>query len=231
VFYTARLYELGVRACAELAAGAPGDARVGNEQAAIADALLDRLDRLIAQLGGTTPPRVLAARAGTAAERARIGGSGDPERWAQARRGWDACGDRYQVAYSRWHEAEALLAQDGDRGEAAMHIRDAHTVAGELEARPLLDELRSLARRARIELVDAAGLTEESNATLPGSDLTQRELEVLALLADGMTNREIAGELFISHKTASAHVSHVLAKLGVANRVAAAATARHLGVG
>jgi DNA-binding NarL/FixJ family response regulator len=45
-----------------------------------------------------------------------------------------------------------------------------------------------------------------------------------------MTNREIAGKLFISHKTASAHVSHILAKLGARNRAAAAASARHLGV-
>jgi len=53
---------------------------------------------------------------------------------------------------------------------------------------------------------------------------------VLALLAAGMTNREIAAELFISEKTASVHVSRILAKLSVPNRTAAAAAAHELGV-
>jgi DNA-binding NarL/FixJ family response regulator len=58
--------------------------------------------------------------------------------------------------------------------------------------------------------------------------LTPREREVLALLADGRTNRQIAEELFISAKTASVHVSNILAKLGVANRGEAAAVAYRL---
>jgi len=61
-------------------------------------------------------------------------------------------------------------------------------------------------------------------------ELTPRELEVLALLAGGLTNREIGAELFISNKTASVHVSRILTKLSVPNRAAAAATAHHLGV-
>ena len=61
-------------------------------------------------------------------------------------------------------------------------------------------------------------------------ELTPRELEVLALLTDGLTNREIAAELFISHKTASVHVSRILSKLSVPNRAAAAAAASALGV-
>ena len=60
----------------------------------------------------------------------------------------------------------------------------------------------------------------------PLNRLTAREREVLDLLADGATNRAIAQTLFISEKTASVHVSHVLAKLGVPNRGAAAALAR-----
>ena len=60
--------------------------------------------------------------------------------------------------------------------------------------------------------------------------LTSRELEVLRLLADGMSNQEIAGELFISPKTASVHVSNIYAKLGVESRVAAATTAHALGL-
>ncbi len=61
--------------------------------------------------------------------------------------------------------------------------------------------------------------------------LTQREREVLDLVAAGRTNRQIADALFISSKTASVHVSNILAKLGVANRGEAAALARELGIG
>jgi DNA-binding NarL/FixJ family response regulator len=60
--------------------------------------------------------------------------------------------------------------------------------------------------------------------------LTTREREVLGLLADGRTNREIASELFISPKTASVHVTNILAKLGVQRRVEAAGLAIRLGL-
>ncbi len=70
-----------------------------------------------------------------------------------------------------------------------------------------------------------------SNPGLAQLDLSPREIEVLSLVADGRTNREIASALFISNKTASAHVSHILSKLSVPNRTAAASVARRLGVG
>jgi DNA-binding NarL/FixJ family response regulator len=60
--------------------------------------------------------------------------------------------------------------------------------------------------------------------------LTPRELQVLSLVASGDSNRTIARELFISEKTASVHVSNILAKLGARSRTAAAATAHRLGV-
>jgi len=69
---------------------------------------------------------------------------------------------------------------------------------------------------------------EEEDAIPPGPDpanLTAREREVLALLVAGRSNREIAGELFISHRTATTHVSNILAKLGVETRAAAVAYA------
>jgi DNA-binding NarL/FixJ family response regulator len=62
------------------------------------------------------------------------------------------------------------------------------------------------------------------------STLTKRELQVLNLLAEGHTNRQVAAGLFISEKTASLHVSHILAKLGVASRVQAGALAHRLGL-
>uniref|UniRef100_UPI002627FC10 response regulator transcription factor n=1 Tax=Actinomadura geliboluensis TaxID=882440 RepID=UPI002627FC10 len=63
-----------------------------------------------------------------------------------------------------------------------------------------------------------------------GGPLTAREAEVMRLLARGRTNREIAEELVISPKTASVHVSHILAKLGVSTRGEAAAAARDRGL-
>ena len=60
--------------------------------------------------------------------------------------------------------------------------------------------------------------------------LTARELTVLSLVAEGHTNREIGASLFISEKTASVHVSRILAKLGVRSRVEAATTAHRLGL-
>ena len=81
-----------------------------------------------------------------------------------------------------------------------------------------------LARRARIVLDVSAGVIEGDFG------LTGRELEVLRLVAAGRSNRDIAGELFISPKTASVHVSNILGKLGVASRGEAAAKAHALGL-
>jgi DNA-binding CsgD family transcriptional regulator len=59
--------------------------------------------------------------------------------------------------------------------------------------------------------------------------LTAREFEVARLIADGMTNAEIAGELSIAAKTASAHVEHILAKLGVSRRAEIASWVASIG--
>ncbi len=81
----------------------------------------------------------------------------------------------------------------------------------------------------------AAGRAGEHAAGEPADELarfglTDREREVLLLLADGRSNPEIAQALFISPKTASVHVSNILAKLGVGGRVEAAAVVHRLGV-
>jgi DNA-binding CsgD family transcriptional regulator/tetratricopeptide (TPR) repeat protein len=227
---TARLYELGARACADLAARAPGDRQIIAEQTAPAGQLLERLDARIAQLTGVVPALVRASRAGCAAEGSRIGGVGEAGLWAEARQQWDSCHHRYHAAYARMREAEALLASGNDRAAAEPLLRDGHAVARELGARPLCEELEALARRARVELGQRRPGEASPNAALERLELTPRELEVLALLAVGLTNREIAAELFISNKTASVHVSRILTKLSVPNRAAAAAAAHHLGV-
>lgn len=66
---------------------------------------------------------------------------------------------------------------------------------------------------------------------VPFADLTSREREVLALIANGLTNNEIARRLNVTGKTARNHVSNVLGKLGVPSRVEAALRAREAGLG
>ena len=228
LFFTARVYDLGARACADLAARAPGNDQARAQQAAAAEKLIDRLDRLIGRLTGVVPPIVRASRAGCVAERSRIGDVGDAALWADAARQWETCGNRYCAAYAQWRGAEARLGANSDRAAAVALVRSAYEVADELGARPLGDALGALARRARIDL--GARDRADPDAHLRQLELTPREIAVLALLGDGLTNREIGGELFISDKTASVHVSRILSKLAVPNRAAAAAAAQRLGV-
>jgi DNA-binding NarL/FixJ family response regulator len=178
-----------------------------------------------------TVTRALAAKLATAeAEGSRAAGRHDPGGWARAVGAWDELGCPWPAAYARWRQAEALLDQGAPRDQAAPVLRAAWAAAGALGARPLLAELESLARRARIGLRSAG--TGEPEAPPPGEELglTPREREVLGLVADGRSNRQIAEELFISAKTASVHVSNILAKLGVANRAEAAVAAHRLGL-
>jgi DNA-binding CsgD family transcriptional regulator len=130
----------------------------------------------------------------------------------------------------------------GDREAAGDAVRQAHAIAERIGARPIADGAAALARRARLNLDRAADLAGPVPAEPPLAEeptpadelarfgLTEREREVLLLLAAGRSNPEIARTLFISAKTASVHVSNILAKLGVGGRVEAAAVAHRLGV-
>ena len=97
-----------------------------------------------------------------------------------------------------------------------------------LGARPLRDAIEALARRARISLSAPADGVPEPAVDEDPFGLTPREREVLALVADGRTNRQIAERLFISESTAGVHVSNIIGKLGVATRGEAAAIAFRL---
>ncbi|MEU4448532.1 AAA family ATPase [Actinosynnema sp. NPDC050801] len=134
--------------------------------------------------------------------------------WRAAVAAWEALGQPL------WH-AEALYGlASGTRDADA--LRRAAELADGLGATPLRDRIADLARRARVTL------TGEGGAQRAAFGLTAREVEILRLVTDGLANREIAERLFISVKTASVHVSNILGKLGVANRVEAAATAHRL---
>ncbi|MFI7632574.1 AAA family ATPase [Nonomuraea sp. NPDC049400] len=140
--------------------------------------------------------------------------------WDLAVGAWAALRQPYAEAQSLMGAAQAALAS-GDRQEAAARLGRARELAGRLGAAPLLEQLDVFARRARI------GGSEEAADGHP-LGLTARELEVLREVTNGRSNREIAEALFISVKTVSVHVSNILAKLGVATRGEAAATAHRL---
>jgi DNA-binding NarL/FixJ family response regulator len=91
-----------------------------------------------------------------------------------------------------------------------------------------LDDAVALAEDRFVSALARVPLPHQATGTGPLARLTPREREVLELLATGATNRGIAEALFITEKTASVHVSNLLAKLDVPNRGGAAALARRL---
>jgi DNA-binding CsgD family transcriptional regulator len=137
--------------------------------------------------------------------------------WDAAVAAWDAVGQPYDAALTLLCSARAALTLADGRAPAARRLRRAADLAANLGAIPLADQIASLALRAGLSLAGSGP------AGQPG--LTGRELEVLRLVAAGQSNREIATALFISPKTASVHVSNILAKLGAASRTEAAAKA------
>ncbi|QWF77083.1 HTH-type transcriptional regulator MalT [Amycolatopsis sp. CA-230715] len=181
------------------------------------DALRSRL-RARADLVRTAGP-VQAAHSRTFdAEIARE----DVAAWESATEAWRELGQPWERAETAMGAAEATIAA-GDRASASAHLGRVIDLASSLGATPLRERAADLARRARI--------TPGERAPRAGRHgLTPRELEILHLVADGLGNADIGERLFISAKTASVHVSNILGKLAVANRVEAAAQARRLGL-
>ena len=208
-------------------ARAAGDQAAVKEHRAIGEDLLERARAALQRArdkGRQVGPEAVAWLARAEAEWTRVEGRSDPAGWAAAADAF-GYGYLYEEARCRWRLAEALLG-DGRRQEAAEAARAAHEIAERLGAGPLLAELEALGRRGRLDLgVEPPG---QPGAAAPG--LTPRELEVLRLVAAGRSNGQIAEALFISRKTASVHVSNILAKLGVHTRTEAAAEAHRLGL-
>jgi DNA-binding CsgD family transcriptional regulator len=164
------------------------------------------------------------------AEESRLEGRPDPERWAAAVHARSEIEQPWELAYARYRHAEAMLASGAPAIDAAVPLREAHAVASGLGASPLRIAIEGLASRARIQLETQPGSAADHAVMRPASALTARELQVLALVAAGHTNREIGDRLFISEKTASVHVTHAMNKLGALSRYQAAATATRLGL-
>ncbi|MGV9882292.1 helix-turn-helix transcriptional regulator [Streptomyces sp. NPDC003006] len=192
-------------------------------------AALERIRRITKSLA-TPIPLWRAYDEWTRAELLRAEGRDGPADWSAVVTAV-ACLDRpYDLAHVRLRLAESLLASDSaDRDRAAQLLRQAGELAESLGARPLADSITGLAQRARLTL----NPTEPIRVTAPADPaealgLTSRERDVLRLVAVGRSNRQIAEELFISPKTASVHVSNILAKLSVTGRGEAAALAHRL---
>ncbi|MBB4912442.1 helix-turn-helix transcriptional regulator [Actinophytocola algeriensis] len=211
----ARLVAIGVR----VEADAGDDLARADEILAAGEAHLVALTA-----DGVAPlPRTLRSLATARAERTRLA-TPDPAAWAAVVA--IAAHDRHLLGYARFREAEALLLTRGSRQPAVTALAEAAAIAASLGAVPLAEDVRALAERARVALPAATTAPAEEDP----DGLTAREVEVLALVALGRTNAEIAAELFISTKTASVHVSNILRKLGLKSRIQAAAVAQRRGL-
>jgi DNA-binding CsgD family transcriptional regulator len=130
----------------------------------------------------------------------------------RAVRGWTERGRTWEATWARLDLAQCLLRMNR-HGDAATVLAEARSTADDLESEPLLARADELIRLGRGRLAP-----EE-----PWRPLTAREFEVARLIADGLTNAAIADQLAIAPKTASSHVEHILAKLGVMRRAEIAA--------
>jgi DNA-binding CsgD family transcriptional regulator/tetratricopeptide (TPR) repeat protein len=141
------------------------------------------------------------------------------EAWRETVRAFDSIDYVYEAARSRAVLAEILRAS-GDPAAADRERELAAAAARSLQAGPLLTRLGVVKEHAGRDRRQEGGY----------GGLTPRELEVLDLVAAGRSNSEIGQALFISRKTASVHVSNILAKLGAATRTEAVALARRRGL-
>jgi DNA-binding CsgD family transcriptional regulator/tetratricopeptide (TPR) repeat protein len=233
---TSRWYALALRLEADrveraAARRAPEEVAAARRRAA---PVLTTLDRLAA---APTPqarsPWIIGQLLLSRAEQSRLEGRSDPERWQAATAAWERLEHPFEAAYARYRQAEALLAGGAFHKQAETVLRAAHQTAVTLGAKPLRREIGLLAQRGRLHLqepVDAATEPKAPPSPAASLGLTRRETEVLVLVAAGRTNRQIGQALFITPKTASVHVSRILAKLGVAGRGEAAAIAHRLGL-
>jgi DNA-binding CsgD family transcriptional regulator len=167
------------------------------------------------------------------AEHARALGEGEADAWAVAVVATRVMNEALPLTYALLRHAEALNAA-GDTAAAGAAASEAIDLARGMGAAPLLEELQALVRRARLRPIEAETSPAQDTAAVPDEleqlGLTAQEAQVLRLVADGLSNSQIAERLFISRKTASVHVSNILSKLGVSTRVEAAALAHRRGL-
>ncbi|HEX5579237.1 MAG TPA: LuxR C-terminal-related transcriptional regulator, partial [Candidatus Limnocylindria bacterium] len=136
------------------------------------------------------------------------------EAFERAVRGWEDRGRAWEAMGARLDLAQCLVRMNR-HVDAADVLEQVNARAQEMGSPPLVARADAIARSSR-------GRGREKD---PWRPLTVREFEVARLIAEGLTNAQIAAELSVSPKTVSAHVEHILAKLGVARRTEVAAWA------
>jgi DNA-binding CsgD family transcriptional regulator/tetratricopeptide (TPR) repeat protein len=234
VAFTARLYALTARAGALLAerARAARDDQAATDATGRIEALVARIRHLLEPQHwlGSPPAETLAYAELTATECRRAAGKARASDWAAVAGRWTEIGLPLDEAYARLREAECHLLE-GERNRAEDALAVGVRITRDCGATWLHEQLQALARRGRLPLPDDDSTDEAPVADqVEGLGLTERELAVLELVARGMTNREIGEHLFMAEKTASVHVSRILAKLDVSSRVEAATAAQRLGI-
>jgi DNA-binding NarL/FixJ family response regulator len=191
-----------------------------------AAAALERADRLLATAlnltGEQDIPRVAVLRGESLAALAQTEQADRTLR--AAAEGADARGMRPLLW--RTHLALGNLYQASGRGaDAARELRSARALVDELETAITDDAPRQdFLSRALARLPRTPGVAQ------PRDTLTRRERDVVALIATGMTNREIAAALFIGERTVETHVGNVLGKLGFTARAQVAVWAVESGL-
>jgi DNA-binding CsgD family transcriptional regulator len=244
LLYTPALHAIGARAEADAAARAMDDHRpdVAHLAHEAALTLVEDLAERLRQRGGENPPPLAVAhlaaarsevlRAAAELSRIQAGEHGEDwmraaSAWAEAAKRWEDVSAPYPAAYACWRRAEAILMGQGRGAEATALLRQAYGEAGKIGARLLEAAIEVSAARVRVDLTPPA--TPVARPESPAG-LTPREEQILALLARGLTNREIATELVISTRTVEVHVARVMAKLSAHTRTEAVAAAHRMGL-
>ncbi len=162
-----------------------------------------------------------------------IQGRLDPAEATTAIERVEACGFRNEGGQARLVLIDHLLDETADRDQAETELAELVGGAAKYGLAWLGERAHAVARAAKImlepEQPDPAKTAAEEPAEFP-HDLTAREVEVMSLLAEGLTNKGIGEQLYVSPRTVGTHVSNLLAKLGASNRGEAAAAYVKLGL-
>jgi DNA-binding CsgD family transcriptional regulator len=225
-----RLLLLGAWAAADLVSAAGASRRLA-DRAAVRE--LEGELRALAAAAKTGPcgsqPRHFfawndAVRAQWSAELSRLVGADDPAIWVAAAEHWHRLRRPYFEGYCLMRAVALAVARRVPTATTKPWFDGALAIATRLRAAWLHEQLNALAAGLHVSLPTSPG-RRRAGSNSDDLGLTEREREVLALLASGLTNAQLASRLFISTHTANVHVSRILTKLGVPNRTQAASVA------